>query len=59
MKGYTFSITEQEFKKDYGSTDNYPSAGPRPSIKGMRKLYWGEDAIIAKVGQYIYKVGKV
>ena len=30
------------------------SAGPRPSISGMRKLYWGKDAHIVKCGQYAY-----
>lgn len=58
-KGYTLYMTEAEFKKDYGNPYNYSSAGPYPSISGMRKLYWGKDAIIVKVGTYIYKVGKV
>ena len=34
----------------------YPSAGPNPNIKGMRKLYWGDDACIIKCGSYAYKV---
>lgn len=51
-------------KYKYTSTRNYnrlnlwrfPSAGPNPSIKGMRKLYWGDDAYIMKCGNYAYKV---
>lgn len=31
------------------------SAGPRASITGMRKKYWG-DCPIVKCGQYIYRV---
>ena len=34
----------------------YPSAGPNPSIKGMKKLYWGKNALVVKSGAYIYKV---
>lgn len=34
------------------------SAGPYPSISGMRKLYWGRDALIVKAGAYAYYMGK-
>lgn len=34
----------------------YPSAGPNPSIKGMKELYWGKNALVVKSGAYIYKV---
>ena len=34
----------------------YPSAGPHPSIKGMKELYWGKNALVVKSGAYIYKV---
>ena len=36
----------------------YPSAGPNPSIKGMKKLYWGKDAHCIQQGVYVYKVPK-
>lgn len=36
----------------------HSSAGPHPSIVGMRKLYWGKDALIVKAGAYIYFMGK-
>ena len=32
--------------------------GPYPSITGMRNLYWGRDALIAKAGAYIYLLGR-
>lgn len=35
---------------------NFPSAGPHPSITGMRSKYWGRDAYILKCGAYAYKV---
>lgn len=34
----------------------FPSAGPNASISGMKKLFWGKDAYVLKVGIYIYKV---
>lgn len=34
------------------------SAGPYPSIRGMRKLYWGKDALVVKAGAYAYYMGK-
>lgn len=35
---------------------NFPSAGPRPNITGMRRCYWGRNAYIIMCGQYAYKV---
>ena len=35
--------------------ENCPSAGPYPSISGMRKI-WGQNSYIIKSGAYIYKV---
>ena len=32
------------------------SAGPHPSIRGMRKLFWGKGANIVKCGVYIYRL---
>lgn len=46
--GQTFIL-----KKD----DNCPNVGPNASISGMRKLYWGKNAKIAKKGSYIYLIG--
>ena len=44
--------------KDYNRLELYrfPSAGPHPNIKGMRKFYWGDGAYIIKCGTYAYKV---
>lgn len=36
----------------------YPSAGPRPNITGMKRLYWGKDALCVKSGSYVYHVPK-
>ena len=30
------------------------SAGPRPCIRGMRKVYWGDYALLVKAGAYLY-----
>lgn len=37
--------------------DQCPSAGPYANLTGMRKFYWGENALVVKVGSYIYHVG--
>lgn len=34
----------------------YPHAGPKASVKGMRKLYWGKFSKIVKKGDYIYLI---
>lgn len=34
------------------------SAGPNPSITGMRMKYWGMDALIVKYGNMIFYFGK-
>lgn len=36
------------------SLSQYPNAGPRASVKGMRKLYWGKYAKIVKHKGFIY-----
>jgi hypothetical protein len=36
--------------------ENFPNAGPYPSISGMKKLYWGKNAYVIKCGTYAYKV---
>ena len=30
------------------------SAGPRGSIVGMRRLFWGKEALVVKAGAYLY-----
>lgn len=45
-------------KEDLGPIDLsvFPSAGPNPSIGGMKEKYWGKDALCVKCGRYVYKV---
>lgn len=38
--------------------DCFGSAGPYPSVTGMRKKYWGRDALIVRAGAYAYYMGK-
>lgn len=40
----------------HSALDAYPNAGPGPSIKGMRSMYWGKKAYLIRSGQYVYKV---
>lgn len=36
--------------------DQYPSFSASGSIKGMKRKYYGEDALLVRCGSYIYKV---
>lgn len=36
--------------------DRFPSFSKTGSIIGMKKLYYGKDALLIKCGQYIYNV---
>lgn len=35
---------------------NFPSFSKTGSITGMKKLYYGKDALLVKCGAYIYNV---
>ena len=38
----------------------YASAGPRPNITGMKKLYWdvaGRESVTVMCGNYLYLLG--
>jgi hypothetical protein len=53
MNGKTFYIPLRRF--DLSDAD-VASAGPYPSIAGMRKRYWGYECDIARQGSYIFKL---
>ncbi len=36
--------------------ETFPNAGPYPNITGMKKHYWGKDALCIKCGPYVYHV---
>ena len=52
----TIYASTKELKARGIDLSGCPSAGPNPSITGMKKLYWGIDAYVVKSGSYIYKV---
>lgn len=54
MKTITVKSTPENEEK----LKNFPSAGPRPSIIGMKNLYWGKNALCIKMGQYVYNVDR-
>jgi len=54
MRGKTIYIRKKD--RDLSELD-CPSAGPYPSITGMRKHYWG-NATLLKQGAYVYKPTK-
>ncbi len=40
----------------YSLVENFPNFNKTGSIKGMKKLYYGKDALLVKCGDYIYNV---
>jgi hypothetical protein len=38
------------------SAYNLPNAGPNCNITGMRNLYWGRNAFLARQGDYVYNI---
>ena len=47
----------KEDKKIY-NLSQYPNFSATGSIYGMKKLYYGMDALLVRSGSYIYKVPK-
>lgn len=38
------------------SGSNCPSTGFRGNVEGMRRLYWGQDCLVAMQSGYAYKL---
>lgn len=36
--------------------DIYPSFGPNGNVAGMKKKYYGKDALLVRYGAYVYHV---
>lgn len=49
----TLTVNKKDLKHDLSIYPNFSSSG---SIKGMKKHYYGNDALLIKSGAYIYKV---
>jgi hypothetical protein len=52
----TVYATAGELKDKNVNLSQYPSAGPRANITGMKNKYWGRGAYVVKHGTYIYNV---
>jgi len=37
---------------------DFPSFGPHGSVIGMRRMYYGNDALLVRCGVYVYNVTK-
>jgi len=55
-KHKTKTITKEQAGRHGMCLGRFPSAGPRPNVTGMKKLYWGMDAYCIRVGSYVYHV---
>lgn len=51
----TLTVNKKDLKHDLSIYPNFSSSG---SITGMKKLYYGKDALLIKSGGYIYNVNK-
>jgi len=49
----TLTVKKSDLKHDLSVFPNFSANG---SILGMKKLYYGKDALLIKSGSYIYKV---
>ncbi len=49
----TITVKKTDLKHDLSLFPNFSASG---SIKGMKKLYYGENAFLIRSGSYIYKV---
>lgn len=49
----TLTVNKKDIKHDLSTFPNFSASG---SIKGMKKLYYGHDALLIKSGKFIYKV---
>ena len=58
MPRFKKTITIPSTKKNQDMLEKFPSAGPHPNITGMKKQFWGEDALCIRCGVYVYKVDK-
>lgn len=36
--------------------NNYPNFGPNGNVTGMKKLYYGKNALLVRSGAYVYNV---
>ena len=41
---------------DYLCKFSYASAGPNGNLTGMRKLYWGKNALVVRCCGYLFNV---
>ena len=39
--------------------DSCPNIDVTGSVKGMKKLFWGERALVVKCGSYYFKVNSI
>lgn len=53
MNYKTITVKEKDLIHDLSVFPNFSSTG---SIRGMKKQYYGLDAMLIKCGAYIYKV---
>jgi hypothetical protein len=42
--------------KHHGIIEKFPNFHSSGSVSGMKKLYYGEDALLVRCGEFIYNV---
>lgn len=43
-------------EKERFNLSDYPNFGPYGNVAGMKKLYYGKDALLVRCGAYVYHV---
>lgn len=51
----TLSVRKKDLRHNLNIFPSFHSSG---SIRGMKKLFYGEDALLIRSGSYIYKVSR-
>ena len=51
----TLTVNKSDLKHDLSIFPNFSASG---SIKGMKNLYYGKNALLIRSGSYIYNVTK-
>lgn len=54
----TKHTTKQTPARRIEELHRFPSAGPHPCVSGMKKLYWGKDALCVRHGAYVFHVDR-
>ena len=56
-RGRTITISVKRNPELWNTLVNLPGSGPRGNLTGLRRLYWGRDALVVRYGSYYFYLG--